>query len=56
MEVDGACTPAVGVISGQWLRTLRHSDNVWEWCADWWDRNYYSGSPAKESVGVVKVV
>ena len=25
--------------------------NVWEWCADWWDPNYYQHSPRREPPG-----
>ncbi len=27
------------------------SGNVWEWCQDWYDSNYYTGSPSKNPTG-----
>jgi formylglycine-generating enzyme required for sulfatase activity len=27
------------------------SGNVWEWCWDWFDKNYYAGSPAADPKG-----
>lgn len=29
-------------------------DNVWEWCADWFDRTYYSRSPRDDPQGPAK--
>ena len=25
--------------------------NVWEWCSDWYDENYYARSPLKDPAG-----
>ena len=25
--------------------------NVWEWCSDWYDKNYYTNSPSDDPTG-----
>jgi formylglycine-generating enzyme required for sulfatase activity len=29
------------------------SGNVWEWCQDWYDENYYNNSPSTDPKGSV---
>ena len=31
--------------------TLQQSGGVWEWCADWWDEDYYRNSPVMNPRG-----
>ena len=30
--------------------------NAWEWCADWYDENYYANSPLKNPLGPDTVI
>ena len=27
------------------------SGNVWQWCSDWWDENYYKSAPSNNPQG-----
>src|SRR6266436_3307108 len=29
-------------VSGQWLQSLRHGRQRWEWCSDWYRPDYYA--------------
>jgi formylglycine-generating enzyme len=49
--LDGRGTTPVGSYSSGASGVMDMAGNVWEWCADWFDPNYYSNSPSDNPTG-----
>ncbi len=56
MSNSGRRTHTVGTKSANELGIHDMSGNVWEWCIDWFDQNYYKNSPAQNPKGAEKGV
>jgi formylglycine-generating enzyme required for sulfatase activity len=46
----GPTTPVGMYAANNWGLFDMHG-NVWEWCSDWYDADYYASSPAKDPTG-----